>query len=89
MKNFKKGLQSVLLRLKNPGTIMAITGAVLLILGELGFVVDNDKVNSIMAAICYILISVGVLNDSTTRGVYIPFVKDKYLVEELEEEQQH
>lgn len=87
MNKFKKGLDSILLRLKNPGTVMAITGAVLLILGELGFTVDNEKVNGITGAVCYILITMGVMNDSTTRGVYIPFIKDKYLTEEIKEEE--
>lgn len=86
MNKKRKSVNSILLRLKNPGTIMAITGGLLLIAGELGFIIDNDKVNNIMSTICYILISMGVLNDSTTGGMYIPFVNDKYLKEKTEDE---
>lgn len=83
----KQSLKSILIRLKNPGTIMAIIGAILIIIGELGIIVDNDKIKGITSAVCYILITLGVMNDSTSTGLYVPFVKDKYLIDEIKEQE--
>lgn len=78
-------LKSLLKRLNNTGTIVAIASAIILILNELGFGVDSEKIMSIINAICYVLITLGILNDSTSKGMYVPGLSDR-LANELKEE---
>jgi uncharacterized membrane protein len=73
----KKTLLSIWSRLNNTGTIAALSGAILIILKELGFHIDNEKIMNIVNAGSYILVILGILNDSTSKGMYIPFVNDK------------
>lgn len=81
-------LKSILNRLNNKGTILAIVGLVLNILIQLGFQVESDKITNIVQTICTLLVMAGVLNDPTngTNG-YIPGVSDKLVKkkEEIEE----
>lgn len=63
-------------RLKNPGTIITLVSAGVLIATTLGIKVDNEAVMKIVQAACTIGISLGVLNNPTSDGVY-PFTKEK------------
>ena len=59
-------IKEILNRLKNTGTIIAIAGGVLLILNNLGIIVDNDKAMYLINAICGIGVALGILNNPTT-----------------------
>ena len=63
-------------RLKNPGTIITITSAVLLICSNIGFDIDNQNIMSNIKAICTIGIMIGVLNNPTTPGIDLPFYRN-------------
>lgn len=80
-------LKSILNRLNNKGTILAIVGLVLNILIQLGFQVESDKITNIVQTICTLLVMAGVLNDPTngTNG-YIPGVSDKLVEKKVKEE---
>lgn len=80
-------LKSILNRLNNKGTILAIVGLVLNILIQLGFQVESDKITNIVQTICTLLVMAGVLNDPTngTNG-YIPGVSDKLVKKKVKEE---
>lgn len=56
-------------RLSNTGTIVAIAGAIIIILNNCGVIVDSEKVMYIINAICGIGVAVGVLNNPTTKGL--------------------
>lgn len=59
-------------RIKNPGTIIAVTSAAVLIATTNGFSVDNDKIMTTVKAICTIGVLLGVLNNPQTPGVDNP-----------------
>lgn len=81
-----KVLKSILTRLNNKGTILAIAGLVVSLLVQFGFNIDSEKVLGIIQTICTILIALGVLNDPTENTkAYIPGVSDK-LIETKEQE---
>ena len=82
MSNFKKALSSMFIRLKNPGTVIAVASGIVIILNELGYVVDSDSVSVIVNTVCSILIALGIMNDSTGEGMYIPGIKDKLIDKE-------
>lgn len=73
-----KVLESILTRLNNKGTILALAGLGVSLLVQLGLDIDSEKIVGIVSTICSILILLGVLNDPTesTKG-YIPGVSDK------------
>lgn len=62
----KKFLKEIGKRLTNTGTIIAIAGAVIIILNQLGIIVDNNKVMYIINSICGIGVALGVLNNPST-----------------------
>lgn len=81
-----KVLKSILTRLNNKGTILALAGLGVSLLVQLGLNIDSDKVVGIINTICSILILLGVLNDPTENtSAYIPGVSDK-LIETEEQE---
>ena len=71
-------IKSLLTRLNNKGTLIALAGLIVSLLVQFGFDIDSEKVISIVQTICSILIILGVLNDPI-EGVngYIPGVSDK------------
>ena len=79
MSNFKKALMSMLIRLKNPGTLIAVVSGIVIILNELGVVIDNESVSVIVNTVCGILIALGVMNDSTDNQMYLPYISDKLI----------
>ena len=62
-------IKEILKRLSNTGTIIAIAGAIILILNNVGIIVDNTKAMYIINALCGIGVALGVLNNPTTKGL--------------------
>lgn len=62
----KENIKEIGKRLCNTGTIVAIAGAVIIILNQLGFIVDNTKVMYVINSICGIGVALGVLNNPST-----------------------
>ena len=71
-------VKSLLTRLNNKGTLIALAGLIVSLLVQFGVDIDSEKVITIVQTICSILIILGVLNDPI-EGVsgYIPGVSDK------------
>lgn len=59
-------------RLKNPATIIGISGYVLTILTAVGLKIDNDTVMTIIQSICAICVLLGILNNPETSGIDLP-----------------
>lgn len=59
----------ILKRLKNTGTIIALTSLIILILAQFGIQVNNDKVMIVVKSLCSIGLILGVLNDPSTKGI--------------------
>jgi uncharacterized membrane protein len=59
-------------RLKNPATIVTLAALLVLILTTVGLKVDNDKVMTVIKAICSIGTLLGVLNNPDTPGLDLP-----------------
>lgn len=73
-----KVLKSILTRLNNKGTILALAGLGVSLLVQLGLDIDSEKIVGIINTICSILILLGVLNDPTQNtAAYIPGISDK------------
>ena len=71
-------IKSVLNRLNNKGTIIALASLVVSLLVQFGLDIDSDKIIGIVQTICSILIILGVLNDPVDNtSAYIPGVVDK------------
>ena len=78
-----KVLKSILTRLNNKGTIVALAALIVSLVVQFGFNIDSEKVLGIVNTICSILILLGVLNDSTENtNAYIPGVSDKLIDKE-------
>lgn len=76
----KQTFQSILTRLNNTGTILAIAGLVVSLLVQFGFDINSEKILGIMQTICSILIALGVLNDPTQNTkAYVPGISDKLI----------
>lgn len=77
MKNI---FMSILTRLNNTGTILAIAGLVVSLLVQFGFDINSEKILGIIQTICSILIALGVLNDPTQNTkAYVPGISDKLI----------
>ncbi len=78
-----KVLKSILTRLNNKGTIVALAALIISLVVQFGFNIDSEKVLGIVNTICSILILLGVLNDPTENtNAYIPGVSDKLIDKE-------
>lgn len=65
-------MKTYLQRLKNPATIIGISGYMLSILSTLGFKIDNNTIMNIIQSVCAICILLGILNNPETSGVDLP-----------------
>ena len=65
-------MKKYLERLKNPATIIGITGYTLTILSNLGFNIDNDAVLAVVNSLCAICVLLGLLNNPETSGIDLP-----------------
>ena len=80
-----KTLKSILTRLNNKGTIVALAALITSLVIQFGFNIDSEKILGIVNTICSILILLGVLNDPTQNTkAYIPGVSDKLATKEQE-----
>ena len=76
-------MKSILTRLNNKGTIVALAALIVSLVVQFGFNIDSEKVLGIVNTICSILILLGVLNDPTENtNAYIPGVSDKLIDKE-------
>ncbi len=65
-------MKTYLKRLKNPATIIGLSGYVLTILSTLGFTIDNEAVMTIIQSVCAICVLLGILNNPETSGIDLP-----------------
>lgn len=88
MKNLKISIKSIMNRLNNKGTILAMAGAIVLLLNELGGLqINSDRIMNIVNAICSLLIGLGVLNNPVNNNdMYIPVIKDSIVTDEKNKE---
>lgn len=72
--------KSILARLNNRGTILALAALIVSLLCQFGLDINSDKIMGIIDTICSILILLGVLNDpiDNAKG-YIPGISDKLI----------
>lgn len=74
MNHFKDYLQ----RLKNPATVLGITGLILNILVINNINIDSEIIYQTIQSICGILILLGIMNNPETDGVDFPLpIKEK------------
>ena len=71
MEDFKNYMK----RFQNVGTILAIVGAIGLILQQFGYKVDMEWLNNTATAICSLLVLLGIANDPQSSGIDLPMVK--------------
>ena len=62
-------------RLKNPASVMAITGFGIIVAQNMGLQFDSNTLNSSVQAICGICVVLGVMNNPDTKGLDLPSVK--------------
>lgn len=67
----------MLKRLKNPKTIITLGSLIVLILIINGIEVDSEIIMITVKAICSIGIILGILNNSDTAGLDLPFINKK------------
>lgn len=65
-------------RFKNPGTIVALVGAIGVVLQQFGVSVDQVWLNNTITAICAVLVILGIVNDPRTPGLDTPITKCKH-----------
>lgn len=65
-----------LARFKNTGTIIALVGAVGIVLQQFGVEVDHVWLNDTITAICTVLVILGIANDPNTKGLDTPIKKN-------------
>lgn len=70
-------IKRYLKRFKNPGTLIALIGAIGVVFQQFGFKVDQVWLNSTITAICSVLVILGICNDPTTPGLDNPMMKKK------------
>ena len=71
MEDFKNYMK----RFQNVGTILAIVGAIGLILQQFGYKVDMEWLNKTATAICSLLGLLGIANNPQNSGIDLPMVK--------------
>ena len=73
-------LKSLLTRLNNKGTIIALVALIISLFIQFGADIDANKYTEIANTICNILIILGLLNDPTdSTKAYIPGISDKLM----------
>lgn len=65
-------LRNYLKRFQNVGTILAIVGAIGLILQQFGLKIDMEWLNNTTTAICSLLVLLGVANNPESSGIDLP-----------------
>lgn len=67
--------KELLKRLQNPGVIIALVSLIVIILTTNGLEVDNTRIMDTVKALCSIGVILGFLNNPTTPGLDLPYVK--------------
>ena len=62
-------LNKILLKLKNPYTVVSIIASLIVILQTLDVTVNSDKVQTITNSICTIFVLLGIMNNPDTEGL--------------------
>lgn len=79
----KKTIKSIMVRLNNKGTILALAGLIVSLLIKFGFNIDQDLILGIVETICSIFITLGILNSPIENTkAYIPGISDKLVDKE-------
>ena len=68
-------LKNYMKRFQNVGTILAIVGAIGLILQQFGYKVDMEWLYNTTTAICSLLVLLGIANNPENSGVDLPSIK--------------
>lgn len=83
MKNIKPILLSILNRLNNKGTILALAGLIGTLLIQMGVDIKYDKFINIVQTVCNIFITLGILNNPTNNtSAYVPGISDSLVSKE-------
>lgn len=64
-------IKGILTRLKNLGTVMAITSLIVGVLVTNGLIVEGETVIKTVQSICSILVLLGIMNNPETEGIDI------------------
>lgn len=64
-------------RFQNVGTIVALVGAIGVVLQQFGVEVDQVWLNNTITAICSVLVILGIANNPTTPGLDNPLRKNE------------
>ena len=59
-------------RFRNTGTLIALVGAIGIVLQQFGIKVDMIWLNNTITAICTVLVILGIANDPNTNGLDVP-----------------
>lgn len=59
-------------RFRNTGTLIALVGAIGIVLQQFGIKVDMTWLNNTITAICTVLVILGIANDPKTNGLDVP-----------------
>lgn len=59
-------------RFRNTGTLIALVGAIGIVLQQFGIKVDMTWLNNTITAICTVLVILGIANDPNTNGLDVP-----------------
>ena len=65
-------MKQYLERFKNTGTIMALVGAIGLLLQQFGCKIDLEWLNNVATTVCSILVILGICNNPNTPGIDLP-----------------
>lgn len=66
-------MKEILKRLKNTGTLVSVACAGGLLLNQFGLNIELEWLNTTINLVCTLGIALGVLNDTTTKGLDNPF----------------
>lgn len=66
-------MRELLKRLTNTGTLVSVVCTIGLLLNQFGLKVDIEWVNATINLVCTLGIALGVLNNTTTKGLDNPF----------------
>lgn len=67
-------IKDLLTRVSHPQTFMALVGAIGLAATQFGYKIDTEWVNNTANIVYYILIALGVLNNPSIAGSYVPLI---------------
>lgn len=76
-------IKSILNRLNNKGTILALASLIISLIVQFGIEIDSEKVMGIVTTVCTILVSLGILNNPVDNTkAYVPGVSDSLITKD-------